>query len=204
MLPTTEPSFFTSTRSSANRLPRTFPYTITSRACTSETISPEEPTVRRWPFKAIGPSTFPSICKSSSPEIWPFTVKPGPRTAAFFAAGAVERVGAAVEGDELKLEAAGAAGYVVAGWAGAGAGYSFCLLLFHMIPPKWLPEICTGIYIGRRTNVGAALWTSQSQFPFRFPLINWPEGQGGETRSARPLQLRAQFAFQFSNSLRGR
>src|SRR5580658_2956289 len=106
MFPTTEPSFFTSTRSSACRLPRTLPYTITSRACTSETISPFCPTVRRWPFNEIGPSTLPSICKSSSPEIWPFTVNPGPKIARLRAVGALERNDCDAAGAGLALKLA--------------------------------------------------------------------------------------------------
>src|SRR5215469_4919200 len=70
--------------------PATLPYTATSRARISDCSWPVRPTVRRWPSSDTGPSTLPSICKSSAPEICPFTWTLAPRHAMLLALGALD------------------------------------------------------------------------------------------------------------------
>src|SRR5712675_781690 len=79
MSPSTEPSFLISTRSWARTLPWILPYTTTSRAVTSECNCALRPAMSFWPCSAMGPSTLPSICRSSSPETFPLISRLGPR-----------------------------------------------------------------------------------------------------------------------------
>src|ERR1700722_4523126 len=129
MSPITWPSFLISTRSRAWRFPDTLPYTMTSRAVISVFSCALRPTVSRWPRREIGPSTLPSISRSSSLEISPLIVMVEPRHAR------VRAVGGAI-GRMPALAFAGAAG-IFESLDIVDPGTSAVVSLFHIIPPNF-------------------------------------------------------------------
>src|ERR1700733_12499439 len=96
------------------------------------------------------PSTLPSICKSSSLRISPFTTMVAPRHASVRAVGALGRMpGAAFTG---------AAG-VFNSFDGDVPGTSVCESLFHIVPPH-----------------STRYWIRPQWTYLRFTLGGWAEG----------------------------
>src|SRR5216683_3677245 len=102
---------------------------MTSRAVISEFNWAVRPTVRRWPRSETGPSTLPSICRSSSLEISPFTTIVAPRHANVCAVGLLGRLTAGAF--------SGAPG-ILDSFDGDVPGTSDCVSLFHIAPPTLL------------------------------------------------------------------
>jgi hypothetical protein len=80
--------------------------------------------VSSWPLREIGPSTMPSICKSSEPVISPLICRLEPSRAEERDAEIAERAGA-VKGVTVDAD----------GCAGDGAGVSVRVCLDHIVPP---------------------------------------------------------------------
>src|SRR5437762_13041855 len=89
--------------------------------------------VRPWPFREMGPSTLPSICKSSVPVMVPLMCRLEPRRAKL-------RVGAGPTPGRLlagALKATTGSGPLT----GAALGASSCFVLLHIIfflPHGWI------------------------------------------------------------------
>src|ERR1700730_11271548 len=102
---------------------------MTSRAVISVFNSALRPTVSRWPRREMGPSTLPSISRSSSLQISPLIVMVEPRHAR------VRAVGGAL-GRMPALALTGAAG-IFDSLGIVDPGVSGIVSLFHIIPPKF-------------------------------------------------------------------
>ena len=170
--PITLPPFLISTRSHTSRLPETSPKTTTSLAVTSEVNCAVHPTVSRWPRSETGPSTLPSICKSSSPEIWPLTVRDDPRHSKL-------RTGELI-GLPKRIGGAGALNGVPEVFNSCDeddSGISVFVWLVHIVPLIWLWEWAgvsrtsvERLYGGRQAGLfrnGPGLFACSSERPDR-------------------------------------
>ena len=135
--PVTEPSFLISMRSRARRLPLTLPNTTTSRATISAVTLALAPTVILPSLKLINPSALPSICKSSFPEISPFTCRLAPSRAPARSDKVVRgRTGSILVRVSFQDDGTGFDGLVPGGLETAGC-VARTSLSPHMIPP-WI------------------------------------------------------------------
>src|SRR5271156_2666298 len=153
--PITSASFLISTRSRTLRSPVAVPYTITSRAVTWELNWAVRPIVTLWPGSEIGPSIFPSICRSSSPEISPLISNVDPKQDKSRAVGLLGRIEAvALSGAPGNLDSRDE----------AEPGCSVCGSLVHMVPPSSsLNGAFGGCTTSAQLTLGAQRKSRQSQ-----------------------------------------
>src|SRR5260370_7682560 len=154
----------------------------------SDVSSAVRPTVSSWPRREMGPSTLPSICKSSVPVIWPLICRLEPRRAEP-RAGLLPSAG--VEG-LLKATTEGFA--ACAGDDDSGSGCCLVHIVSSLSGGKF--DSSSGWEEQRGFNLVRGWNRSNAELKLTCVARNWPRGQGGSREitnaagGSSPIHLR--------------